>query len=224
MLRAGIAGAAVAALLLTGCGESGRPQGQGQAPTPVTGSFVGTAEDGNTFVAVVADKPKAQDQPRQVSVYACDGEEQKAWFVGKAQANEAEVPAPQGPGRATVRLHPDAAKGALMLEGGQRLAFGAAPARPGTGLFQVTVRPSGRIEGTSWDGAKLSGTLGDEGASGGAPVEAEVAGGGARPLKLEAQAADASPGEYRWIVLPDGQVKGGKNKGSRGFIDPTDDF
>jgi hypothetical protein len=197
-------------LLIAGCG-GGKQAGEGGVP--VAGSFVGMVGGGPPGVAVVADKPAAQGQPRKVSVYLCDGRSINLWLTGQTSGNQANLASESGKARASVTLAADGPKGAITLPGGKRLDFTSEPASGVAGLYNVTIAANGAVRGASQTGGKLTGRV--RAATSGSVVATITAAGG---QEVKAFARQATPGAYRLIVFSNGNLYGGKNFGKADIL------
>ncbi len=206
--------------LVVGCAG---PQQQSTAP-PVAGSFVGEVPEADALVAVVAASPQeaegGEDQ-REVRAYLCDGNEINEWFTGTATENDLDLSS-DGGSRLEGNLTPDTASGTITLSDGRSLPFAAELASGVAGLYDVTVSDDGLLHGSSESGGRLEGQVAQEpNQEGTYPITGTITAPDGPTLEIEAFASDAEPAAGRWVVLSDGQSKGGK-KGSptRGFVDP----
>src|SRR5262249_29451739 len=110
---------------------------------------------------------------------------------------------------ARVAVTARGASGAVVLPTGRQLAFTAAPARGVSGLYDVSVAV---LRGTSPTGATLAGRLGTGRLVARRTIVATASAGG-QAVRLTAFARHATPGAYRWIVLPDLHVFGANRRG-----------
>jgi hypothetical protein len=223
----------VLALWITaGCGGSGGEYGGGspqqeeqKAAPPVTGSFVGEAPDAEAFVAIVAASPEEEGNERDVRVYLCDGERVTEWFTGTAEGNELDLTS-EGGARLEGNLSTEASTGTIILGDDTTLTYTADLARGVAGLYNVTISEEGRVRGTSETGGLLEGQLGEEEERRDEevrPISGTFTSAEGQEVGFGVLGREADPGEYRWIVLEDGQATGAK-KGARtgstsGFID-----
>jgi len=223
----------ICALLLTlwlfvvvGCGGVEQEGSKEEGAPPVTGSFVGLAPDaapqGEAFIALVAsgteDEGEAQ---RQVMAYLCDGQSINEWFnEGSVEGNELNLTS-EGGASLEGSLATEAATGTITLDEGEFFTFTADLAPDVAGLFDVNLSEDGDVRGTSENGGRLEGMVAHEleGEGGLYPVTGTVTASDGETLALKLVALTAEAGEYRWIVLPDGEVRGGpKGGGSEGLI------
>jgi hypothetical protein len=208
------------AALSTGCGEvvPGTPQ---KPRPPVDGSFVGMARGGPPAVAVVADAPRREGQPRKVSAYVCDGLKINEWLTARSPGNRVALTSEDGRTTARVTLTKDAAKGTIRLAYGRRRGFTAEPAGGLAGLYDVTQAPDASLTGASRAGGRLTGRVGaPTSARLVRPVSGTVTAADGTRFDLTAYARRATTGGYRLIVLPDGRVYGGQKEGGTGFYEP----
>jgi hypothetical protein len=210
------------ALLVAGCGGGGGGGGQqeDEAPEkPVAGSFVGEipniAEgdvDNDAFVAVVA--TSAQEGVREVRAYLCSGGAINEWFMGSAEGNKLDLTS-EGGAQLEANLTPETATGTITLDDGTSSTFKADLAKGIAGLYNVDLLGDGRVIGTSETGNQLEGEVADEqGENGLYPITGNISVPDGQTQNIEAFAAGTEPAETRWVVLPNGQIKGGKTKGT----------
>ena len=216
-------------LLSAGCGgaEQGGGQGGGgqdgaqeeKSTPPIAGSFVGEipniAEgdvDNDAFVAVVA--TSAQEGVREVRAYLCSGGAINEWFMGSAEGNKLDLTS-EGGAQLEANLTPETATGTITLDDGTSSTFTADLAKGIAGLYNVDLLGDGRVIGTSETGNQLEGQVADEqGENGLYPITGNISVPDGQTQNIEAFAAGTEPAETRWVVLPNGQIKGGKTKGT----------
>jgi hypothetical protein len=215
--------------LVAGCGgDGGEDKGSAgveESAPPVTGSFVGLAQDEDeatdAFVAIVAASPKERGQEeRDVRAYLCDGESITEWFTSRAQGNELDLISEDGALFEGI-LSAQASTGTITFKDESTLTYTAKLATGLASLYDVTISEEGGVSGTSETGGFLEGQLGEEEQRG----EEEL-----RPIRdafistegqeagFEVLGREPEPEEYRWIVLEDGQVKGAEKRVSGGFL------
>ena len=224
--------ALVALTLVAGCGGGGADQQQGvsqeESVPPVTGSFVGSAQDEEVFVAIVAAGPEEDGQERDVRAYLSDGEHVTEWFTGRADGNELDLTSSEGGARLEGNLSTEASTGTITLGDDRTLTYTADLARGVAGLYNVTISEEGRVRGISETGGLLEGQLGEEEEKRDEevrPISGIFTSAEGQEVSFGLLGREPDPDEYRWIVLEDGQAKGAK-KGARtgstsGFIDPA---
>jgi hypothetical protein len=220
--------------LVARCGGSGGEYGGGsqqqeeqKAAPPVAGSFVGEAPDAEAFVVIVAASPEEEGQERDVRAYLCDGERVTEWFTGAAEGNELDLTS-EGGARLEGNLSTEASTGTITLGDDTTLTYTADLARGVAGLYNVTISEEGRVRGTSETGGLLEGQLGgeeemrDEEVR---PISGTFTSAEGQEVSFGVLGREADPGEYRWIVLEDGQAMGAKKSArtgsTSGYIDPT---
>ncbi len=220
-------------LVIVGCGGGGGQQGGSQeeegAP-PVTGTFAGLAPDADAFVALVATGTEEEGEAqRQVRAYLCDGQSINEWFnEGSVEGNELNLTS-EGGARLEGSLATEAATGTITLDDGESFTFTADLASSVSGLFDVNVAEDGDVRGTSENGGRLEGMVAHQlGEDGLYPVAATITAPDGQSLELVAVSDEHEGGEYRWIVLEEGEVKGARKNvatgSSSGYIDPVSDL
>ncbi len=213
-------------LVVVGCGGGEQGSSKEEGAPPVTGSFVGVAPDAapqaEAFVALVAsgteDEGEAQ---RQVRAYLCDGQSINEWFnEGSVEGNELNLTS-EGGARLEGSLATEAATGTITLDDRESFTFTADLASNVSGLFDVNVSEEGDLRGTSENDGRLKGMLAHQlGEDGLYPVSSIFTAPDAERLELVVLSAVHETDEYRSIVLPDGEVRGGpKGGGGEGFIE-----
>jgi hypothetical protein len=65
---------------MAGCGGDGDERERVKDVKPLEGTFVGKAESGEAFVAVVASPAARGDERRELTVYACDARRLCEWL------------------------------------------------------------------------------------------------------------------------------------------------
>lgn len=189
--------------------------GASTAAAPVSGSYTGTTEGASIGVAVIAEPPAAEGQPRTISMYVCNGTSLAAWLTGQTTGDSAVLRSADRRFNARVKVGTRNASGVLALPTGRQLAFDAATTSSVAGLFDVTVAANGAFTGTSPTGAHVTGRIG---VAGKLPAETTVranATAGGRSVTLTAPARNLTPGTYRWIVLPNLKVVGSNKRDPR---------
>jgi hypothetical protein len=183
---------------------------------PVEGAiFVGPTSDPDALIAVAMppDKP-------EVDAYLCDGHDLAIWYTGPVMGAEPILDAGDE-GILNVRFSNTSASGNTTLTDGRSLSFVAAPATGIAGLYDVTLagdeligvgttgqQMRGRLVETLPDGRELlAGTI-------------ELADGSLRAFA--AFISDGAEGDFRFIALHDGQIKGAAKQGrGTGWVDVT---
>ncbi len=214
-----------------GGGEQGRSKEQG-AP-PVTGSFVGVATsgapEGEAFVALVASGTEEEGEAqRQVRAYLCDGQSINEWFnEGSVEGNELNLRS-EGGARLEGSLATEAASGTITLDDGESFTFTADLASGVSGLYDVNISDEGPLRGTSEAGGRIEGEVAHRPRQDGYyPLIGTITPPNGDPLEFALAAPSAvEDGEYRWVVLSEGEVKGARKNvatgsSSSGYIDPT---
>jgi hypothetical protein len=179
--------------------------------------------DPDTFVAVVADEAAQGADTREVRAYLCDSQSINEWLTGTATGNVLDLTS-EGGVRLEGELASGTATGTATLADETSLSFEAPPATGVGGLFNVTVSADGQLSGTSERGGRIEGQLGDLLRQDGRYLlTGTITSPEGETQDFEASTAAELPVEGRFIFLNDGQVKGGKQRASTGFIDPTMD-
>ena len=215
-----------------GGGEQGGSKEEG-AP-PVTGSFVGVAPDAapeeEAFVALVASGTEEEGEAqRQVRAYLCDGQSINEWFnEGSVEGNELNLRS-EGGARLEGSLATEAASGTITLDDGESFTFTADLATGAAGLYDVNVSEDGDVRGTSENGGRLEGMVAHQLEEDGLyPLAGTISAADGQTLELVAVSDDDEGGEYRWVVLSEGEVKGARKNvatgSSSGYIDSAHDL
>src|SRR5918996_944649 len=110
-LRTSSASAVLLLAALAGCGGDGDERERVREVKPLEGTFVGKAESGDAFVAVVASPVARGEERRELTLYACDAKRVCEWFSGSAAGNSFRVGAERGDGEASGALTREAATG-----------------------------------------------------------------------------------------------------------------
>lgn len=211
---------------------------------PVTGSFVGETSDPVTSVAVVAAEPGQGENTREVRalIYGKFENQINEWFVGSAEGNQLDLTS-DGGAQLEGELTSGGATGTITLPNGTSVPFDTVPATGVAGFYNVTITPDGQANGTSESGARLEGQLGNvpegqrqlvgpEGESSGdvVPLAGTITPPEGQPQDFEVSFVRApvqEPDEAlnaRFVVSPDGTIRGGARKGSgTQFTDPLID-
>jgi hypothetical protein len=201
--------------LLVGC--AGQQQQEEKGAPPVAGSFVGEAPDATAFVAVVADLPEGQGDERQVKAYLCDGQSVSDWFVGSVVGNDLSLSSDSG-AQLEGQLTSDTATGTITDPNGNPISFEAPLATGIAGLYDVKLSPDGIVSGTSQTGGQLEGQLGNILKEYDTyPVSGTITPPEGQPQDFKALTSPNTSDHHRWIVLDDGQIKGGNVGGGFEF-------
>jgi hypothetical protein len=144
--------------MLAGCGGDGGGGngGDGAAPT-VVGTFVGEAPSVEALVAVSAEVPDPSGE-REVTVFACNAKEGPealgVWFAGTSGDRfnlSSSPPTLEGQqAEVTGTLSQEEASGTISFSSGfseQQLDFTVPLSRFPAGIYEATLRPSGRLAG-----------------------------------------------------------------------------
>lgn len=221
--------------LVVGCAGPGQVEEKKGAP-PIAGSFVGEVSnfEGDPatlpFVAIVAATPDGEENgngEREARAYLCDGRTINEWFVGSASADDLELFSDEGAQFEGV-LRPETTTGMITLPNGESFTFTANPAAGVAGLYDVTVSDEGQVRGTSESGGRLEGRIEDEPNEEGLYLlTTTITASDAHAQDHEGFFTSAEPGDYRFIVLSDGRMKGAKKRTSTdstpGFLMPVED-
>ena len=183
------------------------------ATAVVAGSYAGTLEGAPVAVAVVAQAPPADGQPRTISMFVCNGTSLAVTLTGQAPGNTAVLRSADRRFNARVTLTERVASGVLAIPRGTQYRFTAPTTASVAGLFDLTISQAGVVQGRSATGATLTGQIGAGGRLPLAGAVAVTARAGSTAMKLTATARQLTPGTYRWIVLPNGKVFGANKRG-----------
>ena len=199
--------------LVVGCAGSQ----QQQSVPPVAGSFVGEAPDASAFVALVADLPEGGGNERQVRAYLCDGQSISDWFVGSVTGNDLNLSSDNG-AQLKGQLTSDAATGTITDPNSNPISFNAPLATGIGGLYDVKLSPDGAVSGTSQTGGQLEGQLGNILKEYDTyPVSGTITPPDGQAQDYKALTSPNTSDHHRWIVLNDGQIKGGNVGGGFEF-------
>ncbi len=189
--------------------------------SPFAGSFVGEVPDAGAFVAIVADVPEGEGDEREVKAYLCDGQTVSDWFWGSVVGNDLSLSSDSG-AQMEGQLTPDAATGTITDPSGDSVAFEASLATGIAGLYNVSVASDGTLNGTSQTGGQMEGQLGNLLEENNTyPVRGTITPPDGQPQDFSALTAPNTADQHRWIVLADGQIKGGNVGGGfefEGFV------
>jgi hypothetical protein len=196
-------------------------------PTPFTDQvftgqgFVGEVTDvptGQAFVAVVIAGPQSGQERREVRalLYGDPENLMQEWFPGAVTGDRLDLVADSG-ARLTSDLSTEGALGTVTLADDTDLTFAAMAATGVAGLYSVQLFPDGHLEGTSERGVRLEGQLGAE------TDEPDVYALAGTLTPPDAGSQDFSAlflvpetihevVNLRFIVLPDGRMRGGARK------------
>jgi hypothetical protein len=220
-------GGALAGILLVGCGGGA---GEQKSASPVAGTFVGDVSDPVASVAVVAGEPAQGEESREVRALIYGERENNIdeWFVGSAEGNALRLSSADG-AELVGALTPEGATGTITLPDETSVPFDAILATGVAGFYDVTITPDRLVRGTSSSGARLEGQL-EEGRA--RQLEGETREHSIVPLTGTLTAPDGEtqdfevdfavlppkepeePAQGRFIVLPDGTMRGGARKGT----------
>jgi hypothetical protein len=226
--RRTVLGMLLATALLATCDPR---RGSAQEATPaalarVSGeTFLGETSDPQTFVAIVLEGGTGEE-PRSARGYLCNGllRSIDVWLTGQLDGDQLLLTAADGSQLTGVR-NAAGIGGGVTLGDGTSLLFTALPAQGIAGLYTVAMLADGTMQGRATSGGQLTGTLQDQGTPAGErfayavtltpPTE------DAAPVSMTIRTATSEEGEFRVIILADGQGRGqGKTKRSRDWIDP----
>ncbi len=224
--RRRLLGALVGVGLLT-VSDPRRTRAQEATPEPLARfageTFVGETSDPTIFVAVVLGEETGAG-PRPARGYLCDALEMgvMTWLLGEATGDRVEVAAEDGTTLTGIVTAAGVGGGATLPDG-RSLVFAALPVTGIAGLYTVEMVADGRMAGTSANGGQLVGALASEGTPEAGWYHYRVTltppDGGAVAMGIRTETADE--GEFRIIVLADGQGRGqGKTRRKGDWINP----
>jgi hypothetical protein len=182
--------------------------------------FVGEAEHvaaGEAFVALVVAEAKPGAEAREVRaiIYGDTQNEIQEWFPGVATADHLDLVSENG-AQLRGQFTAEGASGTITLADGTALTFEAVPTTGVAGLYTVMLLPDGRLEGTSERGARLEGQLLAEPEEEGIyPLIGTITPPDGPPQEFEVHFFFVPRGETinaRFVVLPDGRMKGGARR------------
>ena len=167
-------------------------------------------------MAVVAAPQTGESVKREVSVYVCDGRTVNEWFPGSAEDGRFTIPSDDGDAEVKGTLEDDAVTGTAELPDGKAVSFETRRATGTAGLYSVTLLRTGEVRGTSETGGRLAGELGEPARLGRKPPRRRypitgtitARNGDTLDLAGKAGAWTDDPSEWRWVVLPNGQIRG----------------
>ena len=129
------------------------------SPKPTPGFFFGRVAFERDVLGVKIDPPDAQGR-RRLRLYVSDSEPEPqgdiAWFSGRFSGSNATLTSVDGRARLRATLTSDLVSGRITFPGGRKRRFFALPAGQGAGIYDVTVTPDGRLQGTSEEGGRLT--------------------------------------------------------------------
>src|SRR5215208_5700655 len=111
------------------------------------------------------------------------------------------------------------------LDDGESFTFTADLATGAAGLYDVNISEDGQLRGTSENGGRLEGMVAHQLEEDGLyPLAGTISAADGQTLELVAVSDEHEGGEYRWVVLSEGEVKGARKNvatgASSGYIDP----
>jgi hypothetical protein len=207
------------ALALTGCG------GLGGNVNDVSGTFVGTASDGTTLVAIDA-LPSSGGSTRTVSAYATDGATTSEFFTGTVDGNLFDLHSDTNDAEISGTLDSFGSNATLTLGANPSLSVSGNAIAGATGLFIVNlVMPTtvaGTVAGINSAGAQLSGTIPLSLTGNSYAVTGTITAPGGSPINFSCFITKDSSGKQHWTVLSDESVHGGPvTAQGTGFASPT---
>ena len=141
------------------------------------------------------------------------------WFTGLVTGNSVSLTSVAGRARLRARIESGLVSGTITYAGRRSRRFFALPAGQGAGIYDVTVTPDGRLQGTSEEGGWLTGRQDGDFVE----VTVTAADGSSftnRPADLTRTlrytVAGNQPDAYVAIVAPRGRFIFGRNGGVRG--------
>jgi hypothetical protein len=142
----------VTLLLVAACSDSPTE------PDVTAGTFITTLPGSQEVLVVVVAEP-GSDGLQKVKAYLCDGEPggDVEWFGGTLTGNTAALTSRDN-AQTTLSIQVDDAQvtGVIKLTGRTALPFVAAAAKPGEGVYEITVNASGVYAGVSLAGDVLA--------------------------------------------------------------------
>ncbi len=223
-----VTGSILFLLVVVGCGGASDQQEQQQSggsqqeeeqkgASPIAGSFVGEVPDTSAFIAIVADVPEGEGEEREVKAYLCDGQTVSDWFTGSVVGNDLSLSS-ASEAQLEGQLNPEAATGTITDPNGDSVSFEAPLATGIAGLYNVSVASDGTLSGTSETGGQMEGQLGNLLEENNTyPVRGTITPPDGQPQDFSALTAPNTTDQHRWIVLADGQIKGGNVGGGFEF-------
>jgi hypothetical protein len=157
-----------------------------------------------------------------VRAYLCDGQTVSDWFVGSVGGNDLSLSSDNG-AQLEGQLTSDTATGTITDPNGDPAPFEASLATGIAGLYNVDTSSNGALSGTSQAGGQLEDQLGnilEENDT--YPVSGTITPPDGQSEDFRALTSPDTTDQHRWIVLADGQIKGGNVGG--GFEFDHDDF
>lgn len=220
MVKRSVGGMLLAFFLACGCGGAA-----GGGVSLVSGTFLGTASDGVTRVAINAE-PSASNS-RTLDAFATDGASTSEYFTGTVNGNLFDLHSDTNDAELTGSLDRFGATANLAIGANPGLSVSGAATAGATGLFLVTLTmPSGSTAGTvagiGSTGAQLAGTIDATPNGNSFAVTGTITAPGGSPINFSAFVTQDSTGQQHWIVSSDESVHGAGVTGSgTGFAAPV---
>ena len=191
-------------------------------PNPTPGFYFGRVAFERDVLGVKVDSPDAEGG-RRIRVYVSDSEPEPRgdieWFTGLVTGNSVSLTSVAGRARLRARIESGLVSGTITYAGGRTRRFFALPAGQGAGIYDITVTPDGRLQGTSEEGGRLTARQDGDFVQ----VTVTAADGSSftnRPADLTRTlrytVAGNKPGTYVAIVAPRGRFIFGRNGDVRG--------
>ena len=209
------------ALILATCGCGGL---NGNVNV-VSGTFVGTASDGSTIVAIDA-QPSAGGTSRTVSAFATSAATTSEFFTGTVNGNLFDLHSDTNDAEISGTLDSFGANASLTMGANPSLSVNGNAIAGATGLFLVNLvmptKVAGTVSGISSAGAQLSGTIPLALTGNSYAVTGTITAPGGEPINFSCFITKDSSGQQHWIVLSDESVHGGPASGAgTGFASAT---
>lgn len=194
---------------LASCGGGDDEREQPPRAKAVDGTFVGKAEKGEAFVAIVAAPAERGKDVRTVSLYVSDGGNLSASLDGTVKDNAFTAASDDDKAKAEGKLDGNSSTGTLTLPDGKEVSYQATRATAAAGLYELTVSAKGELSGASGTGVGLTSKTSLR-----APGIGKIKFADGKNRKFEVTAADAADpvrlgaGQLRLIVTPEGELSG----------------
>src|SRR5918992_3326686 len=142
--------------LAGGGGDDDGGDGEDGGSTEISGTYVGDAQDKDTFVAIVG-PPTEGEGGGESEMLVCDAASFCAALPATIDGTSLEAKSDDGEADAEGELSDDAVDGSVDLPDAKSTRYVADVATAAAGVYDLTVSKEGKLRGTSEAGVALTG-------------------------------------------------------------------